>query len=103
MYPQGVHLLLFCCQLFDYILLYFVDCLHKGFDVQVGVNTFVDRHCTGVSNDVLDYGLIYMRFYQHRDTGVSCIMGLAAEVDLFHEGCKIALAIISVTRVCQLE
>ena len=99
MYPQGVHLLLFGYQRFHYILLYFVDRLHKGINVQVGVNTFGERHCTGVSDDLLDHGLIYMRFCQHGDTGVSCIMGLVVKADLLHEGCKIAVVIISVIKV----
>ena len=99
MYPQGVHLLLFCYQRFHCIPLYFVDRLHEGFNVQVGVNTFGERHCTGVSDDLLDHGLIYMRFCQHGDTGVSCIMGLVVEANLLHEGCKIAVVIISVIKV----
>lgn len=99
MYPQGVHLLLFRYQRFHCILLYFVDRLHKGINVQVGVNTFGERHCTGVSDDLFDHGLIYMRFCQHGDTGVSCIMGLVVKADLLHEGCKIAVVIISVIKV----
>ena len=90
MYPQGVHLLLFRYQRFHCILLYFVDRLHEGFNVQVSVNTFGERHCTGVSDDLFDHGLIYMRFCQHGDTGVSCIMGLVVEANLLHERRKIA-------------
>lgn len=99
MYPQGVHLLLFRYQRNHCILLYFVDRLHKGFNVQVGVNTFGEHHCTGVSDDLLDHGLIYMCFCQHGDTGVSCIMGLVVEVNLLHEGCKIAVIIVPVIKV----
>ena len=98
MYPQGVHLLLFRYQRFHCILLYFIDRLHEDFNVQVGVNTFGERRCTGVSDNLLDHSLICMLFCQYGDTGVSCIMGLVVKTNLLHEGRKIAVVIISVIK-----
>lgn len=95
MYPQGEHLLLFRYQLFSWCtFLNLVDCLHQGLNVQVGVNTFGERHGTGVSDNLLNHGLIHMRFCQHRDTGVSGVVGCVVEADLLHQGRKIAVIIL---------
>ena len=100
MYPQGEHLLLFCYQLFSWCtLLNLVDCLHQGFNIQVGVNTFGERHGTRVSDNLLNHGLIHMRFCQHGDAGVSGVVGRVVEADLLHQGCKIAVIIVSVVKV----
>lgn len=100
MYPQGEHLLLFRYQLFSWCtLLNLVDCLHQGFNIQVGVNTFGERHGTGVSDNLLNHGLIHMRFCQHGDTGVSGVVGRVVEADLLHQGCKIAVIIVFVVKV----
>ena len=89
----------FVISCFHSILLNLVDCLHQGFNVQVGVNTFGERHGTGVSNNLLNHGLIHMRFCQHGDTGVSGVVGRVVEADLLHQGCKIAVIIVSVVKV----
>lgn len=66
--PQGTYLLLFCAVL--HLLLNLVDCLHQRFNIQVGVDTFGERHGTGVSHNLLNHGLVYMGLYQHGDGGV---------------------------------
>ena len=45
---------------FSFFLLDLVDCLHQCFNIQVGVDTFGERHGTGVSNNLLDRGLVYL-------------------------------------------
>ena len=56
--PQGTYLLLFRAVL--HLLLNPVDCLHKCFNVQVGVDTFGERHGTRASHNFLDDRLVYM-------------------------------------------
>ena len=47
---------------FSFFRLDLVDCLHQCFNIQVGVDTFGERHGTGVSHNLLDHGLIHMGF-----------------------------------------
>ena len=58
--PQGAYLLLFCVVRLFHRFLNLVDCLHQRFNIQVGVDTFGERHGTGVSDNLLDRGLVYM-------------------------------------------
>ena len=55
---------------FSFFRLDLVDCLHQCFNIQVGVDTFGERHGTGVSHNLLDHGLVYMGLCQHGDAGV---------------------------------
>ena len=55
---------------FSFFLLDLVDCLHQCFNIQVGVDTFGERHGTGVSHNLLDHGLVYMGLCEHGDAGV---------------------------------
>ncbi len=68
--PQGAYLLLFVPHGFSFFRLDLVDCLHQCFNIQVGVDTFSERHCTGVSDNLLNHGLVYMGFCQHGDAGM---------------------------------
>ena len=68
--PQGAYLLLFCAARLFHHFLNLVDCLHQCFNIQVGVDTFGERHGTGVSDNLLDHGLVYMGLCQHGDAGV---------------------------------
>ena len=68
--PQGAYLLLFCAVRFLHLLLNTVDCLHQCFNIQVGIDTFGERHGTRVSHNLLDHGLVYVRLCQHGDAGV---------------------------------
>jgi len=45
---------------FSFFRLDLVDCLHQCFNIQVGVDTFGERHGTGVPHNLLDHGLVYM-------------------------------------------
>lgn len=76
-----------------------IDRVHKGLDIQMRVHTFGERHGTGVSHDFLDHGLIHMRLCQHGDTGVSGTVGCLRVSQLFHQGCEIAVIIVSVIKV----
>ena len=45
--------------------LYFVNGIDKHLDVQMGVHFFGHRHCTGVSDNLLDDSLINLSLRQH--------------------------------------
>ncbi len=69
--PQGADLLLFRYHQFSSIQLSdFVDCLHKRFNIQMGINSLCEGHGTCVTDDLLNHGLIYMGFCQLCDAGV---------------------------------
>ena len=63
-----------------------VDCLHQCFNIQVGVDTFGERHGTGVSRNLLDHGLVYMGLCQHGDAGVPGTMWRLVISNLLHQG-----------------
>ena len=55
---------------FSFFRLDLVDCLHQCFNIQVGVDTFSERHGTGVPHNLLDHGLVCMGLCQHGDAGM---------------------------------
>lgn len=82
--PQGAYLLLFLCCAAFHFLLNLVDCPHQRFNIQVGVDRFGERHGTGVSDNLLEYGLAYMGLCQRGDAGVPGTVRRLAISKLLH-------------------
>ena len=84
---------------FSFFLLDLVDCLHQCFNIQVGVDTFGERHGTGVSNNLLDRGLVYMGFCQHGDAGMPGTVRRLVISKLLHQGCEVTVVVVPVIKV----
>ena len=84
---------------FSFFRLDLVDCLHQCFNIQVGVDTFGERHGTGVSHNLLDHGLVYMGFCQHGDAGVPGTVRRLVISKLLHQGCEVTVVVVPVIKV----
>lgn len=97
--PQGAYLLLFCVVRLFHHFLNLVDCLYQCFNIQVGVDTFGERHCTGVSDNLLNHGLVYMGFCQHGDAGMPGTVRRLVISKLLHQGCEVTVVVVPVIKV----
>lgn len=65
----------------------------------MGVDTFGERHGTGVSNNLLDRGLVYMGFCQHGDAGMPGTVRRLVISKLLHQGCEVTVVVVPVIKV----
>ena len=65
----------------------------------MGIDTFSERHGTGVSNNLLDRGLVYMGFCQHGDAGMPGTVWRLVISKLLHQGCEVTVIVVPVIKV----
>ena len=65
----------------------------------MGVDTFGERHGTGVSHNLLDHGLVYMGLCQHGDAGVPGTVWRLVISKLLHQGCEVTVVVVPVIKV----
>ena len=97
--PCGTISCFFVLHGFSFFRLDLVDCFHQCFNIQVGVDTFGERHGTGVSNNLLDRGLVYMGFCQHGDAGMPGTVRRLVISKLLHQGCEVTVVAVSYTHL----
>ena len=97
--PQGAYPLLFSAvQLFHHFL-NLVDYRQQCFNIQVGVDAFGERYGTGVSHNLLDYGLVFMDFCHHGDPGMPSTVRHLVISKLFHQEREATVVVVSVIKV----
>ena len=84
---------------FSFFRLDLVDCLHQRFNIKMGVDTFGERHGTGVSHNLLDHGLVYMGLCQHGDAGVPGTVRRLVISKLLHQRCEVTVVVVPVIKV----
>ena len=65
----------------------------------MGIDTFSERHGTGVSHNLLDHGLVYMGLCQHGYAGVPGTVRRLVISKLLHQGREVTVVVVPVIKV----
>ncbi len=77
------------------MILYLIDGINQHLYVKVGVDTFGYGHCARMPHNLFDDSRVNASLSQHGDTGMATAVWCAVYSQLFYEGYKIAIIVIS--------
>ena len=69
----------------------------------MGVDTFSERHGTGVPHNLLDHGLVYMGLCQHGDAAVQGTVRRLVISKLHHQGSEVTVEDDPVIKVLMIR
>ena len=84
---------------FSFSFLNSVDCLYRCFNIEVGVDIFGGCRGNGVSDNLIDHGLVCMDFCHHGDTGMPSTVRHLVISKLLHQGGEVTVVVVPVIKV----